>query len=61
MIETAALVTFIIEIMFFVFLSVNLLYSYIKEKDAISFVLTATYFVTVLFLAYGVITEIYGR
>lgn len=61
MIETAALVTFIIEIMFFVFLSVNLLYSYIKEKDAVSFVLTATYFVTVLFLAYGVITKTCGR
>ena len=59
--ETAGLVMIIFLLVFFLFLFVCMLISFIKDKDAISFILTATYFSMALFLAYGLFTELCGR
>lgn len=59
--ETAVLVITIFAFAFFVFLSVSMLISFIKDKDVISFILMATYFLMNLFWAYGLFTELFGR
>ena len=56
-----SLVMIIFVLAFFTFLSVCMLISFVKDKDVISFILLATYFLVTLFFAYGLFTELFGR
>lgn len=55
------LIMIIFVLAFFTFLSVCMLISFVKDKDAMSFILLVVYFLTALFFVYGLFTELFWR
>lgn len=55
------LIMIIFVLAFFTFLSVCMLISFVKDKDAMSFILLVVYFLTALFFVYGLFTELSWR
>lgn len=59
--ETAGLVLLIFMLAFFIFPCVCMLFSFIKDKDTISFILTVFYCLATLFLAHVLFSELVRR